>query len=426
MDKTRYLVVGAGMSGLAFADRLESEDVIICEADSEIGGYCKTVAQDGFVWDYSGHFFHFRHPEIEEELVRRMDDQRILKVEKDSRIWYGDRWVDFPFQKNIHQLPKAEFLECLHDLYFKDEGSKGGALNFKEMLYAKFGRGIAEKFLVPYNEKLYATDLGRLDVDAMGRFFPYADLESIIRNFRAADNASYNATFTYPEGGAIQYIKAMAKELPEGMISLEERVVSIDLARKVATTTKREISFETLVSAAPFNRLLDLCGLEYDKQTYTWNVVQVFNLGFDRKGPEGIHWAYFPQRDVRFYRVGFYDNIFGTDRMSMYVEIGRPQGFQSSPGQIEEAKAAVLEDLEKVGIVDGHKLVSSHHVCLDPAYVHITEQSLGAVKAAKAALATRGVFSMGRYGSWTYCSIEDNIVEARALADACNATDRVG
>jgi hypothetical protein len=25
------------------------------------------------------------------------------------------------------------------------------------------------------------------------------------------------------------------------------------------------------------------------------------------------------------------------------------------------------------------------------------------------------VYSIGRYGGWTYCSIEDNIVEARAL-----------
>jgi hypothetical protein len=26
-----------------------------------------------------------------------------------------------------------------------------------------------------------------------------------------------------------------------------------------------------------------------------------------------------------------------------------------------------------------------------------------------------GVYPVGRYGGWTYCSIEDNIVEARAL-----------
>lgn len=39
------------------------------------------------------------------------------------------------------------------------------------MLYEKFGKNISEKFLVPYNEKLYACDLNMLDSDAMGRFF---------------------------------------------------------------------------------------------------------------------------------------------------------------------------------------------------------------------------------------------------------------
>ena len=61
------------------------------------------------------------------------------------------------------------------------------------------GRGIAERFLIPYNEKLYAVDLAELDRDAMGRFFPHADLTDIVRNMKAPDNASYNAAFTYPE-----------------------------------------------------------------------------------------------------------------------------------------------------------------------------------------------------------------------------------
>jgi hypothetical protein len=28
------------------------------------------------------------------------------------------------------------------------------------------------------------------------------------------------------------------------------------------------------------------------------------------------------------------------------------------------------------------------------------------------------VHSIGRYGAWTYCSIEDNMLEARALAQS--------
>jgi hypothetical protein len=34
----------------------------------------------------------------------------------------------------------------------------------------------------------------------------------------------------------------------------------------------------------------------------------------------------------------------------------------------------------------------------------------------RALLAAQGVHAVGRYGGWTYCSIEDNLVETRALA----------
>ncbi|HBQ11112.1 MAG TPA: LPS biosynthesis protein [Myxococcales bacterium] len=417
--ETRFLIVGAGISGLSFADWVGSDDYVICEADSEIGGYCKTVEQDGFVWDYSGHFFHFRRPEIEKYLVDRMQGQKVLDVEKRSLIHWKGEHVDFPFQKNIHQLPKEDFAAALHDLYFREDGEPA---SFQEMLYAKFGKSIAEMFLVPYNEKLYATDLSTLDVDAMGRFFPYADIDDVIRNFRAGDNTSYNAKFTYPEGGAIQYVHALMQGVDESKLSLNERVERIDLAAKTAHTSRgRTIRFDALISSAPFPKLLAMTGLAHDERAFTWNEVLVFNLGFDRKGPEGVHWIYYPQRELCFYRLGFYDNIFGTDRMSMYVEIGYPHGAVIDEAEVERARAQVLADLEKCGVVDGHRLVSSHSVVIDPAYVHITKDSIREVTRLKAALATRGVYSTGRYGSWTYCSIEDNIVEARALAEAFDA-----
>ncbi len=416
MQRVKHLVVGAGMSGLAYADAVRHDDVLVLEATSEMGGYCKTIRRDGFTWDYSGHFFHFRHPEIEQELVSRMADQRILRVKKDSRIRWADGYVDFPFQKNIHQLPREDFLDCLVDLHFRE---KRDFDSFRDMLYVKFGRSIAEKFLVPYNEKLYATELGRLDPDAMGRFFPHADEDEILRNFRRPDNASYNDTFTYPEGGAIEYVKAMASELRSGTVALDEALVAIDTVSRVATTTRRTLRFEHLISTMPFDRLLRVAGLDHDPSIYTYNKVEVFNLGFDSKGPDGVHWIYYPQRELCFYRVGFYDNIFGTDRMSLYVELGRRA--DEDVGDPSATLERVVADLKRAGVVEQQRLVAHHHLVMDPAYVHITRASIADVAAKKATLARSGIHSIGRYGSWTYCSIEDNVVEARALAASLTA-----
>jgi len=418
MDSVDTLIVGAGISGLATAAALEGGDYAIIEADDHIGGYCKTVQKDGFVWDYSGHFFHFKHPEIEAWLRARMGEQRVRVVEKKSFIAYAGKWVDFPFQKNIHQLPQAEFIECLHDLYFARAPAELSGLerrpetNFKEMLYARFGGAIAEKFLIPYNEKLYACDLGTLDRDAMGRFFPHADLTDVIRNMRRADNASYNSTFTYPEGGAFEYVRALASAVRPEAIFTGEGLIGIDLERRVARTSKRELKFEKLVSSAPFPVLLSLAGVEHDPRGWSWNKVLVFNLGFDRKGPRDVHWIYYPDRARSFYRVGFYDNIFDTDRMSLYVELGFGK---DAVIDVAVERERVLADLAREGVVNGHSVVAEHSVVMDPAYVHITKSSMAEHARLAAELAKRGVYSIGRYGGWTYCSIEDNIVEARAL-----------
>src|SRR5262245_4236425 len=112
MDSVGTLIVGAGVSGLATAAFSPDADYLVLEADREIGGYCKTVKREGFVWDYSGHFFHFKHPEIEAWLRARMAGQRVRVVNKRSFVAYRGRLIDFPFQKNIHQLPQDEFIDC--------------------------------------------------------------------------------------------------------------------------------------------------------------------------------------------------------------------------------------------------------------------------------------------------------------------------
>jgi len=59
-------------------------DVVVLEAAPEPGGYCRTVVQDGFVWDYSGHFFHFKQPAIEAWLRARMPGQDVRTVLRKS------------------------------------------------------------------------------------------------------------------------------------------------------------------------------------------------------------------------------------------------------------------------------------------------------------------------------------------------------
>jgi protoporphyrinogen oxidase len=343
-----------------------------------------------------------------------IDPQKLLQVDKCTKIKYKDKLVDFPFQKNIHQLDKEEFIDCLYDLFVNETTCSS---NFKEMLYEKFGRSIAEKFLIPYNEKLYACDLNKLDKDAMGRFFPYAEKEDIIRNFKRADNGSYNGQFVYPQGGAIEYIHSIASHVDMNKVRLNCKVNRIDpAAHEVITDSGEHIHYDRLISTMPFVQLLDSCGMTYAPDTYSWNKVLVFNLGFDRQGKDTeTHWIYFPEDKYCFYRVGFYSNILQANRLSLYVELG----FSATEEiDVESCKQRVLEDLKTAGIIEeGIQLVDSEAIVMNPAYVHISKEAEKDIQVQSKLLEDSNIYSIGRYGGWCYCSIEDNILQAKALAE---------
>lgn len=410
------IIIGAGISGLSYAAFCGHDEYLILEQSDKIGGYCKTTERNGFVWDYSGHFFHFKDKEMEQFIAQGIPDEDLLTVRKCTQIRYKDRLIDYPFQMNIHQLPQQEFIDCLYDLF---ENPTTDFSNFKEMLYAKFGKSIADKFLIPYNTKLYACDLNTLDKDAMGRFFPYAEKEQIVKNFKATNNDTYNATFVYPKHGAIQYVDSLASHVNQEAICLNDTVIAICPKEHTVTLRSGEkIHYDRLISTVPFSKLMDLIG-EPKNQTLSWNKVLVFNIGFDKLGLDTKnHWIYFPEDKYCFYRVGFYSNILDADRCSLYVELGFDKAAEINP---ETLLPRVLRDLQEAQIISADmQVVDYESIIMNPAYVHVSAEAMRYVTEQKAKLAKEDIYSIGRYGSWTYCSIEDNMKEAKALANHLN------
>jgi protoporphyrinogen oxidase len=408
MIKTDILIIGGGITGLSVASFLgNEEDYLILEGESELGGYCKTTIRNGFVWDYSGHFFHFRNKEIKEYIMANMDCE-VVEVEKITDIDYKGTIIDFPFQYNINQLPKEDFLECLIDMYNVGQVDN---TNFKSYVNSSLGQSTSEKFLIPYNEKLYATDLNNLDANAMGRFFPKnIDFNELMnRMSNTSRYKSYNDTFIYPVKGSYEFVKAILKTVDETKIMTNAFVGTLDFENKIAHTSRGPIKFNKLVSTMPFNKLLATLGIYSEELTS--NKVAVFNLGFNKGTDIKTHWRYFPGKEV-FYRIGFYNNILAQDRMSLYVEIGATTNQELNK---EELLRTVLKDLKSSKIITDHVLTDHQFIVMDPAYVHITKKSESTYNYWSDINNGNGIYSIGRYGSWTYCSIEDNIIQAKEL-----------
>lgn len=417
--EVKHLVIGAGISGLTFANYC-GDDYLIVEKEDEVGGYCRTIKKGEYIWDYAGHFFHFNTEEFKKKFLNQMPEEDIIYNEKCTKIVHKNSFIDFPFQTNIHQLEKEEFIDCLYDLFNKEE--KEHYDNFLDMLYGKFGKSIVEKFLKPYNEKLYAIDLQELDVDAMGRFFPYANKEEIINNMKKHEVNSYNSSFLYPKNGAGSFIDILYRALDSEKVLLNTEVKSIDLASKTAVLSNgTEVVYEHLINTIPLNKFLELIGGHQELiDEMSYNKVLVFNLGFDRKSElcTKEHWLYVAAKDCNFYRCGFYNNILGQEKLSMYIEIGYNKTAVVTEEDVATQLELTLENLKKIGITDEDtKLVEYSVIMMDPAYVHISTETNKKLDELKADFATKDVYTIGRYGAWIYNSMEDSMLKAKELAE---------
>ncbi len=413
MKKVNTLIIGSGISGLAYAANTD-DDYLILEKDSSPGGLCRTFYVDGFVWDYAGHFFHFVNPHLKKKFELEINDNNMVKCIKSTNVNYNGINVEYPFQMNIHQLPKDEFIDCLYDLFHRIEKEK--YTNFEDMLYGKFGKSITEKFLKPYNEKLYACSLDKLDPDAMGRFFPYADPAQIIYNMKKNNVQTYNSTFDYPVQGAQFFVERLLGKINLDKLLLNSCVEAIDINAKTVIVDGMSYQYNKLINTMPLNQFVKiLSGVDaaYDG-IFNCNKVLVFNLGFDKQAMDiKTHWTYVPMRNINFYRMGFYSNILGSDRLSMYIEIGYKEDEKID---VENQLKATLENLRKLGIITDHKLIAYNALVINPAYVHIAAESAKQVIKLQDLLKEKSVYTIGRYGKWTYCSIEDYMLDAINLA----------
>ena len=74
MHKIKYLILGAGPAGLAFARTLldrGATSFLVLEKEDEAGGLCRSTMVDGSPLDIGGgHFLDVRRPKVNELLFR--------------------------------------------------------------------------------------------------------------------------------------------------------------------------------------------------------------------------------------------------------------------------------------------------------------------------------------------------------------------
>src|ERR1700679_2298436 len=110
--KIQTLIAGGGLAGLACAREVAdgSRSCLLVENKKEIGGLCRSVLDQGFSFDYTGHFLHFHKPAL-----RQWASRYIGKVFKERRrhavIFSQGGYSEYPYQENNAGLPSSVLRE---------------------------------------------------------------------------------------------------------------------------------------------------------------------------------------------------------------------------------------------------------------------------------------------------------------------------
>ncbi len=423
--ETEILIIGAGLAGLSAGYHLGDREHILVEAEEAVGGLCKSFLVDGFHFDCTGHLIHFRTPEGK-KIIRDLLGDRIQEHQRKAAIFLEGRFTDYPFQANTFGLPPEVTKECLYGFIRTLHGKhKSRINNFHDWIYDTFGEGIAKYFMVPYNEKLWQHDLRDIALDWVNWSIPKPGLEEVINGALGIKNRQfgYNPVFYYPaEGG----IGVLPRSFPvRGQLMLGNPVSKINLRkRRVMLRDGTVIRYRRLLSTMPLHSFLmcldetptPLSGLGEKLQYVS---VLNLNLGIEREGVIPYHWIYFPERDKPFYRIGcpsnFSRGVAPSSMTSLFVEVSLKPGAHLP---VDELIEQCIESLKASRILlSDDRIAVRYPMVMQYAYVIFNSARKRTVGRVLKYLQKRDVYSFGRYGSWTYSSMEDAVLQGKEFAE---------
>src|SRR6185295_1241662 len=139
----RVVIIGSGPTGLGAAYRLKElgyNSFQIYEKSPHIGGLASSFTDSaGFTWDIGGHVMFSHYPYYDRVFDKLMGSDFQLNM-RECWVRIFDTWVPYPFQNNIHYLPKEVCCECLTGLITaQTQRDHKSTKNFKEFMHAVFG-----------------------------------------------------------------------------------------------------------------------------------------------------------------------------------------------------------------------------------------------------------------------------------------------
>lgn len=440
----KIAILGAGVSGLALARFLVEggfprEDVHLFEAQSKPGGLCHSKTVDGFTYDVTGGHILFSKdkPAMQWMIDCAGGDEAFVERDRNTKIRFGDRWVHYPFENGLGDLPKEANFDCLKGYveawHARSKDDTSAPDEFGKWVRWRFGDGIAKHFMDPYNEKVWKRDVDFLSSDWVAGRVPDAPIEDVLRASVGIRTEGYThqAIFYYPKAGGFQAITDGIASTLLDRVRLSTPVT--DVVRQGEGWLVNGEEFDQVVSTLaltdapkifkdmPGDVAAAMTGLEF-------NGITCVLLALDRAEHPNLSWIYLPHHEQ-----GPANRI---TYMSNYSPGNAPEGKTSflcevtSPGDTPypgpELEQEIIAGMEHAGLLKRDEVLFTDRTSTRHAYVVFDHQYHPRRNAALGWMDAQGIVPLGRFGRFEYDNSDQCVIKARELAAALLERAAVG
>jgi protoporphyrinogen oxidase len=263
------LVLGGGPAGLTAGYLLgrRDRDVLVLEAEDQVGGLAKTVERDGYRFDLGGHRFFTKALEVDNLWHEVLGDE-FLRRPRMSRIYWNKKYLDYPLRGPdvIKKLGPVELARCMGSYLAAAVRPKGMEDSLEQWVTNRFGRRLFELFFQSYHEKVWGVPASEIRAEwaaqrIKGLSFFSAAKAAFFGN-RGNKIKSLISEFNYPRYGPGQMWDAMTEAIRTqgGEVLLSAPVTRLELAgSRVVEVEAGDATYtlpEAVISSLPLREVV--------------------------------------------------------------------------------------------------------------------------------------------------------------------------
>ena len=107
----KCVIIGAGPTGLSAAYHVK-EDYLLVDRNAHVGGWCRSVQDKGFTFDYAGHIM-FSNDAYVQQLYKILLSDNLHWQNREAWVYSKGVHTRYPFQGALYGLPPKVITECI-------------------------------------------------------------------------------------------------------------------------------------------------------------------------------------------------------------------------------------------------------------------------------------------------------------------------